>query len=130
MNQYMTSWLRTAVPTAWGSLVALLLGWLAPHLPGDLGQALADALGGEAAVTLVVAVAIAGWYALWRRVEPLIPDWLTRLVLGSAQVPAYDAVAVKSPDGPVAGPGSIAADGTPVAVLIVEEDLITDAGQA
>lgn len=83
------SYLRTAVPVVWGSLVGLVLGWLAPHLPGDLGQLLADFLGGEAALTFVVALAIAGWYAAWRRVEKRIPDWLTRIVLGSAAAPSY-----------------------------------------
>lgn len=123
------SYLRTVVPTVWGSLVALLLGWAAPHLPGDLGQALADALGGEAAVTLVVAVAIAGWYALWRRVEPRIPDWLTRIVLGSASTPSYtpegDVVAVIADDGTtVAGPASPLPDGTPVTAGLSDHERI------
>ena len=83
------SYLRTVVPVLWGSLVGLLLGWVAPHLPGELGDTLADLLGGEAAIALVSGLAIAGWYALWRRVEPRIPDWLTRIVLGSASAPTY-----------------------------------------
>lgn len=83
------SYLRTAVPIAWGTLVTYLLGWVSPHLPGDLGPLLVDALGGEAAVTLVVALAIASWYAGWRIVEPRLPDWLTRIVLGSATPPVY-----------------------------------------
>lgn len=113
------STLRTVVPAVWGSLVALLLGWVAPHLPGDLGQRLADVLGGEATVTLVVTATITIWYALWRQVEPRIPDWLTRIVLGSAASPSYspeaDVVAVLRPDGTtVAGPASPLPDGTPV----------------
>jgi len=116
------AWLRTVVPVAWGSASS----WLLTHVTW---QPVVDL------VTSVDPLILAGgatavWYALARWAEPHLTDWVTRLVLGSAQVPAYDAVAVKSPDGPVAGPGSIAADGTPVAVLIVEEDLITDAGQA
>ena len=96
------SYLRTVVPVAWGSLVGLLLGWVAPHLPGELGDTLADLLGGEAAIALVSGLAIAGWYALWRRVEPQIPDWLTRIVLGSASTPVYDpdvVIGVAAPDG-------------------------------
>lgn len=110
------STLRTAVPVAWGSLVGLVLGWVAPHLPGDLGPLLADFLGGEEALTFVVALAIAGWYAVWRRVEKRIPDWLTRIVLGSAAAPSYSpVVAVLSASGvPVAGPASPLPDGTPV----------------
>lgn len=123
------SHLRTIVPTLWGSLVALLLGWVAPHLPGDVGQLLADALGGEAAVALVVAAAIAGWYALWRRVEPRIPDWLTRIVLGSASAPSYmpeaDVVAVIADDGTtVAGPASPLPDGTPVTAGLTDHERI------
>ena len=94
------SYLRTAVPIAWGTLVTYLLGWLAPHLPGELGPLLVDALGGEAAVTLVVALAIAGWYALWRILEPRLPDSLTRIVLGSATSPVYSPyVVVTAPAG-------------------------------
>ncbi|WP_158609493.1 hypothetical protein [Cellulomonas triticagri] len=35
------------------------------------------------------AVAITLWYAVARRVEQHIPDWLTRVVLGSAATPTY-----------------------------------------
>jgi len=120
------SYLRTAVPVLWGSLVGLVLGWVAPHLPGDLGQLLADFLGGEAALTFVVALAIAGWYALWRRVEKRIPDWLTRIVLGSAAAPSYSpVVAVLSADGtPVAGPASDQPDGTPVVAGLTDHERV------
>jgi hypothetical protein len=83
------SWLRTTVPVLWGTVVAAILRTATPHLPGDLGTALADWLGSETTLALVTAAAIAAWYALWRWVEPRIPDWLTRLVLGSAQTPVY-----------------------------------------
>ena len=126
------SHLRTVVPVAWGSLVGLLLGWVAPHLPGDLGDTLADLLGGEAAIALVSGLAIAGWYALWRRVEPRIPDWLTRIVLGSASAPSYtlgaDVIAVVADDGTtVAGPASPLPDGTPVTpgLTDAERDALT-----
>jgi hypothetical protein len=90
------SWLRTAVPVAWGTVMAAILRTLSPYLPGDLGTALATWLGSETTIALVTAAAIAGWYALWRWVEPRIPDWLTRLVLGSARPPSYAPV---TPDG-------------------------------
>lgn len=120
------SYLRTAVPVLWGSLVGLVLGWVAPYLPGDLGRLLADFLGGEAALTFVVALAIAGWYALWRRVEKRIPDWLTRIVLGSAAAPSYSpVVAVVAPDGTtVAGPASPLPDGTPVTPGLTDHETL------
>jgi len=92
------SYLRTVVPVIWGSVITQLLAVLAPHLPGDVGATLSDWLSGEAAIALVTAVVIAGWYALWRIVEPRLPDWLTRILLGSAATPTYakvvDGVAV------------------------------------
>lgn len=117
------SYLRTAVPIVWGTLVTYLLGWVAPHLPGELGPLLVDALGGEAAVTLVVAVAIAGWYGAWRFLEPRIPAWLVRVVLGSSSTPVYaPVVAVVAPDGTtVAGPASRRADGTPLTFGLTDE---------
>jgi hypothetical protein len=79
------SYLRTVVPVLWGSLIGLLVQsvtWLpAPVIAW---------LSGEAAVGVVTAGAIAAWYAVWRWAEPRIPDWLTRVVLGSALTPAYD----------------------------------------
>lgn len=78
------SYLRTAVPILWGTLIGLLVqsaSWLpAPVIAW---------LSGEAAVGVVTAGAIALWYAAWRWAEPRIPDWLTRVVLGSAQAPRY-----------------------------------------
>jgi hypothetical protein len=84
--------LRTTIPAAWGTVVAQLLAWLAPLLPGDVGTSLDDLLSSELAIAFITAAAIAVWYALWRIVEPRIPDWLTRLVLGSAAAPAYSKV--------------------------------------
>lgn len=83
------SYLRTIVPVLWGSLVATTLRVISPHLPGDVGQALADLLESELALSLVTAAGIAGWYWVWRRLERRIPDWLVRLVLGSARTPGY-----------------------------------------
>lgn len=90
------SWLRTTVPVLWGTVVAAILRAVSPHLPGDLGAALATWLSSETTIALVTAAAIAAWYALWRWAEPRIPDWLTRLVLGSARPPAYAPV---TPEG-------------------------------
>lgn len=93
--------LRTAVPGLWAALVTTLLRITSPHLPGEVGTALADLLRSELAVTFVVVLVLALWYWLWRRVEPLVPDWLVRLVLGSARTPGYalPAAVVETSDG-------------------------------
>lgn len=114
--------LRTAVPVWWGALT----GWALTYMTW---QPVVELVQSVDPVALAGLVTVA-WYAIARWVEPRLSDWATRLVLGSAKVPAYDAVAVQSPEGAVAGPGSLAPDGTPVAVLVVAEGAITDAGQA
>lgn len=95
------SYLRTIVPVLWGSIVATILRVISPHLPGEVGQALADFLASELALSLVTAAGIAGWYWVWRRLERRIPDWLVRLVLGSARTPGYSlpAAVVQLDDG-------------------------------
>lgn len=82
----LTALLRTLVPALWGSLIAWLIGVLpilAP-LEADL-KGLADII-----LPVLTAVIIGAWYAFWRWLEPRMPDWLTRAVLGSAKTPRYD----------------------------------------
>ena len=83
------SLLRTAIPGAWGALIGLLLTWAGPHLPVDLVDALADWLGGPAAVSAVTVASLIVWYWVWRWVEQYVPDWLVTLVLGYAKPPTY-----------------------------------------
>lgn len=85
----LTALLRTLVPALWGSLIAWLIGVLpilAP-LEADL-KGLADII-----LPILTAVIIGAWYAFWRWLEPRLPDWLTRAVLGSAKTPSYPAAA-------------------------------------
>ncbi|WP_179210864.1 hypothetical protein [Cellulomonas iranensis] len=89
LSERVVSTLRTAVPALWGSAVAWLLARLVGVLPPDVADPLAAALGSDVVVALVVAVAIAAWYAVWRFAEPHVPTWLVRVVLGSARTPAY-----------------------------------------
>jgi len=79
------SLLRTFVAWVWG----LFIGWLIIVLP--IFQPFEDSLLGlaELALPILVAVIAAAWYAFWRWVEPRLPDWLTRAVLGSSTAPAY-----------------------------------------
>ena len=74
------SWIRTGVPIAWG----YVLTFLATRLPD------VHALVNNPQVTAaVVGVVTLAWYALMRRVEHLLPPWLTRFVLGANTAPRY-----------------------------------------
>lgn len=81
MSDQLTAWLRTIVPTAWSALVAYLVTLGAPTW-------IIDALG-DAGPTLVVPVVLGAVYSLLRWVEPRLPAWLARLLLGSATPPSY-----------------------------------------
>ena len=84
MSDRVVSILRTAVPTAWGALLGLLL----PHIPW-LPAAVSEWLQSVAVVEVIVGLCIVGWYAVWRWAEPRIPAWLVTLVLGSSRTPVY-----------------------------------------
>jgi hypothetical protein len=82
----LTSILRTLVPALWGSVIAWLIGVLPVLAPLE-----ADLAGlADVALPVITAVIIGAWYAFWRWLEPRLPDWLTRAVLGSAKTPSYD----------------------------------------
>ena len=101
MTQFLTAILRTVVPSLWGSFIAwlvLLLPLLAPLQDYLLSQS--DVIT-TAVTSAVTAVVIGAWYALWRWLQPRLPAWLTRAVLGSAKTPIYTgAKAVAPNDGP------------------------------
>lgn len=81
------AYLRTYLPIVWGYIV----GWVLTQFPfiANLLEALnLDPQSPEVLAALTGAAAI-GWYALMRKIEPYIPDWVTRIVLGSPQVPEY-----------------------------------------
>lgn len=81
----LTSILRTLVPALWGSLI----GWFLTVVP-ILEPLRADLLAyGDVAVPVIAALLIGGWYAVCRWLEPHLPDWLTRILLGSAKAPTY-----------------------------------------
>lgn len=81
----LTSILRTLVPALWGSFILWLIG-LIPELAPLKEQLLGLA---DIALPIITAVIIGAWYAFWRWLEPRLPDWLTRAVLGSAKTPTY-----------------------------------------
>ncbi|MCZ2261597.1 hypothetical protein [Isoptericola sp. QY 916] len=83
MNEKVTAWLRTAVPALWGTLLAWALAQWA--LPAPLTELLSS----DVLVSALVALAVGAWYALWRWLEPRLPAFVVRLVLGSARTPTY-----------------------------------------
>jgi hypothetical protein len=83
MSDYLRSVLRTVLPGAWSVLVL----WLASL---GLPSSFTDWLGSDQVVTQVVqVVSVAVVYAFVRWIEPHIPDWATRILLGSAKPPTY-----------------------------------------
>jgi len=81
----LTSILRTIVPALWGSFI----GWVLAVVP-VMEPLRADLIAyGDLAVPVITAVLIGLWYAFWRWLEPRLPDWLTRILLGSAKAPTY-----------------------------------------
>lgn len=81
MSDGLTAWVRTVVPGLWATLVAWLISL-------GLPPAVTDAVGGLVDV-LVVPAALAVVYAVIRWVEPRVPAWLARVLLGSARPPSY-----------------------------------------
>lgn len=76
------SYLRTIVPGLWAAAITWLVTQF-PGIPEGLSTWLSDQTGA------VVVLALALWYVIWRKLEPVIPDWLTKIVLGSSLAPTY-----------------------------------------
>jgi hypothetical protein len=98
MGAVLVSVLRTVVPYVWG----IVIGWLITVLP--VLQPLEEQLLGmaELALPVLIAVISAAWYAFWRWLEPRLPGWLTRAVLGSAKTPTYSATPTTVPSNTTA----------------------------
>lgn len=100
LRQLLAGLLRTIVPALWGSAITWAIG-VAPALAPMQGQLLGLA---DLALPVITAVIIGAWYALWRWLEPRLPDWLTRALLGSAKTPVYPAATVTGPQIPDVNP--------------------------
>lgn len=84
MSDYLVSVLRTAVPALWGSAVAWLAG--VNLLPADLIEQ------AEGFAVVLVALAVALYYAAVRAAEPHLPGWLAAVLIGSGKGgPQYQA---------------------------------------
>jgi len=81
-NPVLTSWLRTVVPALWAAAVA----WAVSRIPA-VGQFVNEL--NMVGNLVVVPVVLGAVYAFLRKVEPYLPDWLTRVFLGSAKLPVY-----------------------------------------
>lgn len=88
LKPLLISLLRTVVSSVW----VLFIGWLIVAVPAFQpleAQLLAVP---ELVLPIIVSVAAAAWYALWRWVEPKLPNWLTAALLGSSKAPVYPAI--------------------------------------
>jgi hypothetical protein len=81
MTEMLTAWVRTVVPAAWAAVVAWAVSL---GLPPEFS----DELNGLAG-TLLVPLSLTVVYAAIRWIEPKLPDWLSRLLTGSAKLPSY-----------------------------------------
>lgn len=82
--------LRTFIPYAWGIIIGAILSAV-PVLEPLRDQLLTY---GDLAVPIIAAILAGLWYAFWRWLEPKIPAWIVRLVLGSAKTPNYEPLGV------------------------------------
>lgn len=82
---WITGVLRTLVPSLWGTFIAWLVG-IAPLLEPVQAHLLGVA---DAILPILTALIIAAWYAFWRWLQPKLPVWAVRAVLGSAKSPVY-----------------------------------------
>jgi hypothetical protein len=81
MSDRFVSWLRTVFPVAWSALISWLASLCVPQfVTGALGPA------GELVVLPIIVGVV---YPLVRWIEPRLPMWLTRILLGSARSPSY-----------------------------------------
>jgi hypothetical protein len=95
LSDGVTSWLRTVIPGLWAAIVTTVVTWLGTNAPWaiDLMATLGVDLESPTTTAFIVSLTLAGWYALFRKIEPHLPPWLTRIVLGSNSQPHYDLTA-------------------------------------
>lgn len=88
MSPYVTSLLRTLVPSAWGTALAWLVSAGVLDAAGALGAA-------PFGPSVLVPITIGAYYALVRLLErqPWWPRWLSAVLLGGPSAPSYGAPA-------------------------------------
>ncbi|MGL3805830.1 hypothetical protein ACSYDW_06995 [Paeniglutamicibacter sp. R2-26] len=81
--------LRTIVPAFWAGVVGWLIGFVPAMEPlRELLLAQSDVI-----TAFVGAVLLGGWVAFANWLAPKLPDWVARILMGSAKTPIYDLVA-------------------------------------
>lgn len=82
MSDKIVAWLRTVLPGVWAALVAYVATLGLPTWVTDIL--------GNATEQVVGVVVLAVVYPVLRWLEARTPDWLSRLLMGSAKPPTYD----------------------------------------
>jgi hypothetical protein len=83
----MSDWLRSVVRTVMPGIWSVIVLWLAKV--GLPDSAVAWLSSSDIAAKVVDLVALAVVYGFVRWVEPRLPDWATRILMGSAKAPTY-----------------------------------------
>lgn len=81
MTDRLTAWLRTVVPGWWAGVVTWLVGLGLPESAGDYLAGAVD--------VIVLPVVLGVVYAAIRWIEPRVPAWVARVLVGSARRPVY-----------------------------------------
>lgn len=82
LSSYVVSHLRTLVPILWGAIVTWGIERWVPWMPAAVAT---DPM----VLTILTSAVTAGWYALWRAAEPMVPKLLVTVLLGHSAEPAY-----------------------------------------
>ena len=88
-SNLIVSYLRTGVPILWGVIVTSLLRLIAGVIDPALFNHVSSFLNDPMTISFITGLVTILWYAVWRKLEKVLPDSVTRLVLGSSAAPSY-----------------------------------------
>jgi len=116
LNDKALAFIKTVVPGLWAAAVTFAVAqWAIP-------ETLVTYLNDPITVALILGAGLALWKMFWDWVNPYIPDWASRVLLGSAQTATYvtpPAVLIERDGDGIVIPG----EGDDV---MAEEELYTD----
>lgn len=84
-----TGLIRTAVTAVYGALIAQLIMWVPAFEPMREQLLAFSEVASVAVASIVTAVVAAAWWALVRKVQPILPPWLVVALAGSLKQPTY-----------------------------------------